>query len=651
MAVAKIPGWLTPVLTAPPKSPKKSGKKVEGKIPDGKRNNNLTSKGGAMRRKGMSYEAIEAALLAENAKCTPPLPDSDVLTIARSVAKYEPSEETEKEKQTQQDVLLTVAAAVELFRTADEDAYAIIPINGHRETRAIRSKGFRRWLCHEFYKSQKKGPQPEAVSSTLQVLEAKAQFDGPERPVWVRIAEHDGAIYIDLGNEQWEATKITTTGWEVVADPPVCFRRNRSMTSLPYPVKGGSINELRPFLNVGSDADFILAVAFLVGCLRHRGPYPVMVLNGEQGSAKTTLARILAALIDPSTSPLRSSPREVRDLMIAALNSWVLAFDNLSGVSDWLSDAMCRLSTGGGFSTRELYTDRDEIIFEATRPIILNGIDTLAHRQDLADRSLIFNLPQIEDEARRPESKIWIAFEAAQPRILGALLDAVSMALRNIDSVKLSSLPRMADFALWVTAAEPALPWSAGSFMKAYMGNRAEAVELSLEADCVAVAVREHMADKSTWTGKPSELYEELEKRVPENTKRSKAWPKAAHKLTGRLKRAATFLRAVGIHIEEERSARKRTVTITRKVTESSVISVTSVINKENQAVEDDALKFTSVTPGNEASHDDATTPACDASKKRSVTHNQLKPINNDSGDGNDACLPTFEGDVEEATL
>jgi hypothetical protein len=163
---------------------------------------------------------------------------------------------------------------------------------------------------------------------------------------------------------------------------------------------------------------------------------------------------------------------------------------------------------------------------------------------------LIFNLPQIPDDARRSEKQFWADFERALPRILGVLLDAVSMGLRNQSSVKLLTLPRMADFAIWVVACEPALPWPPGSFMEAYLENRAEAVELSLEADSVAVAVREHMADRFTWTGKPSELYEELEKRVPDATKKSKAWPKAANKLSGRLKRAATFLRTIGIDVE-----------------------------------------------------------------------------------------------------
>jgi hypothetical protein len=339
------------------------------------------------------------------------------------------------EELTQQEILLTIAAAAELFHTPDEECYARFPVNGHYETWAIRSKGFKRWLSHGFYKYAGKGPNAESLQAALNVLEAQAQFDGAERPVWVRVAEHEGNIYLDLGNPAWEAVKITPKGWEVIADPPVCFRRSRSMLPLPYPERGGSVNELRPFLNLASDSDFLLMVAFIIAAMRARGPYPIVVLNGEQGTAKTTTARVIGSLLDPSTSPLRSAPREVRDLMIAANNSWLMGYDNLSGVPDWISDALCRLSTGGGFSTRELYTDREETIFEAMRPITLNGIDSLANRQDLADRSLIFNLPQISEDARRPEKEFWTDFEKVQPRIIGAILDTVSMALRNQNSV------------------------------------------------------------------------------------------------------------------------------------------------------------------------------------------------------------------------
>jgi hypothetical protein len=501
------------------------------------------------------------------------------------------------EEPTQQEILLTIAATAELFHTPDEECYARFPVNGHQETWAIRSKGFKRWLSHGFYKLEGKGPNAESLQAALNVLEAQAQFDGSQRLVWVRLAEQEGNIYLDLGNPAWEAVNITPQGWKVIADPPVCFRRSRSMLPLPYPERGGSINELRPFLNLASDSDFLLMVAFIIAAMRARGPYPIVVENGEQGTAKTTTARAVGSLIDPSTSPLRSAPREVRDLMIAALNSWLMGYDNLSGVPNWISDALCRLSTGGGFSTRELYTDREETIFEAMRPITLNGIDSLANRQDLADRALIFNLPQIPEDARRPEKEFWAAFEKVRPRILGALLDAVSMALRNQDHVELPNLPRMADFAIWVTAAEPALPWPPGSFMAAYTGNRQDAVELSLEADVVAVAVRAHMVDKEEWSGSPSELYEALKDHVAEDTQKSKAWPKAAHVLTSRLKRAATFLRAVGLKIDFGKSGNRKT-TITRQSGKSSAQSAQSAQPRESQGISPDASKDSSVQPG-----------------------------------------------------
>jgi hypothetical protein len=516
----------------------------------------------------MEYLQVLVELAPEFDPATAPAPGAE--TAATSTSK-----EAEDEEPKQWKILLEIASAAALFHTPDDESFARIPVNGHLETWAIKGGGFKKWLLHGFYKRQGKAPQSEIFSSTIKLLDAKALFEGPLRPVWVRVADYKGAIYLDLANEKWEAVKVTTACWEVEADPPVCFRRPRSMLPLPYPERGGNINELRPFVNVATVQDFRLVVAYQLAAMRARGPYPIMVVNGEQGSAKSTMARVNRSLVDPNTSPLRSAPREERDLMISATNSWTLAFDNLSGMPPWLSDSFCRLSTGGGISNRELYTNGEEFILDAMRPVLLNGIDSLTERPDLADRSLIFNLPQIPDDARRSEKQFWADFERARPRILAALLDAVSMGLRNQSSVKLLTLPRMADFAIWVVACETALPWPPGSFMEAYLENRGEAVELSLEADCVAVAVREHMADRYIWTGKPSELYEELEKRVPDATKRSKAWPKAANKLSGRLKRAATFLRAIGIDVELGGwSKTKGREIVIRRVTESRETTV-----------------------------------------------------------------------------
>ncbi|MDP9476410.1 MAG: DNA polymerase, partial [Actinomycetota bacterium] len=299
------------------------------------------------------------------------------------------------------------------------------------------------------------------------------------------------------------------------------------------------------------EAGWRLLLAWLVQAFRPSGPYPILILQGEQGSAKTTLARILKAIVDPSTAPVRSAPRGEHDLVIAANNSWVVALDNLSGLPPWLSDALCRLSTGGGFGTRKLYEDDEETIFDATRPAILNGISDVATRADLLERSVILTLVAILEEDRRPEAEIWREFQEALPGILGGIFGAVSTALRKLPETNLPRLPRMADFALFATAAEEGLGMKPGEFMEAYEGSREEANEFALESDPVAVAVVKLMEDREEWLGPPKELWKKLGALTDEDVRRTKAWPKAPNALTGRLKRLAPVLRGVGIEIED----------------------------------------------------------------------------------------------------
>ena len=255
----------------------------------------------------------------------------------------------------------------------------------------------------------------------------------------------------------------------------------------------------------------MLAVTWILQALRGKGPSPVEALVGEQGTAKSTFSWCQRALVDPNSVPLRSLPRDDRDLFIAATNSHVLAFDNVSGLQPWLSDALCRIASGGGFSTRQLYTDSDEVLFDAQRPIILNGIEDIVTRADLADRAILLTLSPIPDEKRKSEEELKADFEAARPAILGVLLDGVAHGLARLPFTKLDRLQRMADFALWGTACETAF-WEKGTFQSAYAGNREEAVETILEGDPVAVTLRALMKDRTKWTGTASALLRELER-------------------------------------------------------------------------------------------------------------------------------------------
>ncbi len=246
---------------------------------------------------------------------------------------------------------------------------------------------------------------------------------------------------------------------------------------------------------------------------------------------------MLKALIDPNVAPVRALARDERELMIAANNSHVLAFDNLSGMPPWLSDALCRLASGGSLSVRQLYTDDEEVLFQAARPTVLNGIEDVIGRPDLADRAIFLTMAPIGDRERLPEAELWRKFDRARPTILGALLDVVANGLKNQSHVRGAALPRMADFALWAAACETAL-WPAGTVAHVYAANRRAAVEGVIDADPVG-GVREMMAGRKQWSGTASDFLLVADKlQRDEVSIRRPDWPRNPRALAGRLRRA-----------------------------------------------------------------------------------------------------------------
>lgn len=506
-----------------------------------------------------AYESLLSKL-----KGTKKVRIGELSKVVNAAIAEENGEEVYEPNQT--DILLDLSSDALLSHDKDGRSYASVMVDGHWETWPIKSMRYRQLLTKEYYESTGRAPNAESLSNALNVLQAKAHFGGNEETVFIRVGEHENKIYIDLCNEEWEVIEIDEVGWRIIKDSPVRFRRTSGMIALPTPRKGGSVSLLRQFVNVDNDSAFILAISWILAALRSRGPYPVLAVSGVQGSAKTTLVLLMKLLTDPNSSPLRTLSREERDLFIAANNGHVLAFDNLSGMPNWISDALCRLSTGGGFATRQLHTDQDEILFQAMRPVILNGIDDAITRPDLADRAIVLNLSPIPEDKRRAEKEVVSEFEAALPLILGALLDAMAHGLKAIPNTKLDSLPRMADFALWASACEGAL-WPAGTFMAAYRENCETTVDDVLEANPVASAVLSLMDIETEWSGTAGSLLEACNNEVSEAVQRSKFWPTSGRVLSNHLKRCATFLRKTGLEITWERSkdrSRTRIIKIKR---------------------------------------------------------------------------------------
>ena len=487
----------------------------------------------------------------------------------------------DERKPSQAVQLIEIGRTAELWHTPAGEAFATVDAGGHKENLPLKSMAFREWLNRRFYEESrgKSAAGGAAMQTAIEVLSGNARFAGKERESYVRLAHSQDRVYLDLGDSEWRAVEVSPTGWRVVDNAPVRFRRARGMLALPDPVHDGSLDVLREYVNTPDDDAWTLLLAWLVAIFSS-GPYPVLILQGEQGSAKSFTARVLRSLVDPNSSGVRTAPRDAHDLMIAARNSWVIAYDNLSGLPPWLSDAVCRLATGGGFATRELYSDLEETLIEAKRPVVVNGIDDMAARDDLRDRSIILTLPAIAEADRREEGSLWAAFEADRPAILGGLLDAVAVALLNKSTTHLARLPRMADFAKWVVAAEPALPWEAGHFLTAYAENRQAAVETGLADSVLAQTILAHIetAGEMGWTGTAKQLLEVLGGEVEESVRRSKNWPSSTRSLGNRLRRLAPALRAVGVSVDFMREAHtRRRLILIRKDSGNDVPNVPNV--------------------------------------------------------------------------
>lgn len=488
--------------------------------------------------------------------------DQEAIATLASAYSRPPREQlsSSHQRDSKRDQIDTFAKEMTLFHSSDQVAFAHLPKASHSETWPLHSQEFQRWLSHKLYERTGQVPSSSRANDILRVLEGQALFSSPEIPVHLRVAEHNGGIVIDLCNASWECVVVDATGWHVEKISPVKFRRTRGMLALPTPLPDGNLNDLRRLANLTLDEEqWYLLVVFILSAMRPLGPYPVACLQGEQGSGKSTLVRMIRALVDPSVSPVRSEPREVRDLLISAKNAWLLAFDNLSYIQPWLSDALCRLSTGGGFATRELYTNQDEVILDAQRPVILNGIEALISRSDLLDRTIVISLPPIDESHRRSEGSLLRDFNQACPRLFGALLTALSRTMACLPDVHLERLPRMADFALFGVACEHALEWPKGSFLSAYETNLRSGHAIALEGSPIVVPLEQLLATHQEWKGTATGLLRELSAIAGPEATRKRGWPTTERQLGAQLSRLAPNLRAVGIAVERERSGHERT--------------------------------------------------------------------------------------------
>lgn len=441
---------------------------------------------------------------------------------------------------------------------------------GETKVMLIDSDAFKRYLRRQFYLKNRVCAEEKMIRERVKTLDAVAE-GAPMYLLHQRIAQVGDVIYYDLADNQGRIVEVTATGWKVITKAPVRFRHKGDAAQQVMPVRASAETapSLFEFVNIQDPADQLLFEVSFVTCLIPEIAHPIISLIAGEGSAKTTVSRVLKSLIDPAAADLIKFPANELDLGIVCSRNHLVAFDNMTHVSPKQSDLLCQVVTGGNICVRKLYTTDDMVTIPLQSCLVFNGIDIAGKGKDLLDRTIVFHLPKIEKSRRKDEREFWLEFNAAKPLLLGRYFDILSQAIRAYPDMKLGQKPRMADYFRWGLAVAKALGRDPEEFARAYQANVNRIVQESIEQDPLAAAISALVAQKKYWEGTFSDLHTALVQRCG-----PRELPKAPNQLSREMRRICGTLGKVGIDVEFDKD-RVKNLTIVRliKVGKSSPVS------------------------------------------------------------------------------
>ena len=534
-----------------------------------------------VREQDENHYVLNIKPLLKSLKTNPPITLGDIDKLTKPAKKtkqrYQQSNDEGDGAPRQGKTELTidlVASIAKVFCDEAGKAYAsfsvsrIDPVTGesfppHLETWALESKQFRGKVSRMFRNEYGVVAGETAIKEAVEVLTVDAE-DMPAVPVYLRYApipeDKSGGIYVDLANDNWEVVEVTKDGWRVIqsVDCKVKFRRVQHSRPLPMPEREGDVNALWPHVNIQGSDNQLLVLAWLLESMRIETPYPVLELVAGQGAAKSTTQERLRDMIDPNAVPLRIEPRSNQDLSVSAIGNHVISLNNLSGLSKSTQDFMCSVSTGGGDATRRLHTTEDEAAWDTKRPIVMNGINQLVTRPDLADRTICMELHQIQSYV--DEATLTAAWAQDYPKILGALYDLLAGTMRDLPIVKLDKLPRMGDFAKLGAAMCMALK-NDQLFIDIFNDNRDRVVARGVESSPVALALVSFIRAEKLFEGTTSGLMHNITVDAYQPKYFDKqAWPKSPRGLGEILRRLAPSLKVYGIDVQQRAGRSRKTL-------------------------------------------------------------------------------------------
>jgi hypothetical protein len=454
-----------------------------------------------------------------------------------------------------------------LIRSDDGRAYAVprlgpqiaVPL-ASRSGNSVRAR-----LAASLHRQTGKVASASALADCITVLDGEASELDP-RPVWLRVGQHADTVVVDMGTETGQCITITPHGWAIETDSPVIFRRSELTHPLVSPERGGTLDALRTLINLPEE-DYRLAVAWVVAAYLTGIPHPILLVQGEQGTAKSNLIRTLLALVDPQPAADRTPPRDQREWAIFARASWAFSFDNITDIPPWLSNALCKGVTGDAVLQRILHSDEDIGVYSFQRVIALT---TIAIRHDvagdLADRILLVEPEVIE--VRRTETDVTVARTAALPAALGAILDLVAGVLRELPSAVVENAPRMADFAKVLAALDTVTGWDTLACYRAKVATLALSL---IEGNTFAYAIYKLATcpspgglDPAPWEGTAAELLDTLRRVCVDARMNASDLPEDVRAVGRQVREIAPSLRKAGIDIRPRKSGPRRLLRITK---------------------------------------------------------------------------------------
>lgn len=436
----------------------------------------------------------------------------------------------------------------------------VLPVGGRNLNQIIREVLRKRGLKH----------RTQDVKDFNESLQAHAVMSGITQDVWYRVAPITGGIEVDLCDETHDRVRITAGKVETVSEgSKTLFYRTSVSAPMSRPAEVGDLKLLDKYLNLHAELRLLL-IAWLTYTLAHpkldTSKYVILVLNGHQGSGKSFLCNIILRLVDPNLTGIQILPNNSKDLAIAAQNAHVLCYDNIREVRESMADLLCIAATGGSVSCRQLFTDEEQNVTRLHVALVLNGIHSFVNQPDFAQRCLPLELLPIQESNRKSEVQLMEEFEADTPAILRGLFELIADVFTHLPNAKVTDPERMFDFSQWLAAMELAHGLPAGVYQGAYSTVLNDGQRDTLLDNLLAAAILEFAEDQfdgSVWSGKPSELLAELNKRMSRNFQRSREWPDNPIALSKRLVPLRAALMSQGIRVELSRG-KHRLITITK---------------------------------------------------------------------------------------